>query len=552
MSMPDGSSATSMPQDVRVGPDGRHFYVADMIAGGVFEMDGDTFTPTQFIATGVGAHGITPSRDGKHLYVANRGSMLIDGPPHGPGSVSVIDTSTSTVTGRWAVPGGGSPDMGNLDATGTQLWLSGRFDSEVYEFDTTTGALVARIPVGHGPARSDGVAATGSVLPRPHRQHAMTAPTDAVLVEVTPERPRPRAERVIVRRFAATVAVLTAVVAAAPLRASRRPSAAPTAHGPRLVVRQLVAVGRVVVRRDRPARLQLPAGTHVRRRVLSRLSARRPAGRHACVRQRPRCRLGRRRPHADSPRCCCSTDGARAVSVPRAALLAVTALAFYPYAWFLYGTAYSDALFLVFVLGAFLALEADRTVIAGILGALATATRPTAVVVVIGLVAVALDRRGLIGGRRPRSRLRPADGAVLLSISGLALWCAWLAIRFGNPFAFIETEGSRGWNQAPGPHTWFKSAFLDHLHRLAGVRMATAGRASSDVSRVPCGSTCVSPDASDGATASTSSRPHSSPRSARRTSWESAATCYPAFPVFALVGAWLETAPHSLNGSSRS
>jgi YVTN family beta-propeller protein len=151
MSMPDGSSATSMPQDVRVGPDGRHFYVADMMAGGVFELDGDTFTPTQFIATGVGAHGITPSRDGKHLYVANRGSVEINGPPHGPGSVSVIDTSTSTVTEHWAVPGGGSPDMGNLDATGSQLWLSGRFDSEVYEFDTTTGALVARIPVGHGP-----------------------------------------------------------------------------------------------------------------------------------------------------------------------------------------------------------------------------------------------------------------------------------------------------------------------------------------------------------------------------------------------------------------
>ena len=151
MQMPDGSSTTSMPQDVRVGPDGRHFYVADMLAGGVFEIDGDTFTPTQFIPTGVGAHGITPSRDGTHLYVANRGSMLIDGPPHGPGNVSVLDVASSSVVGRWDVPGGGSPDMGNLDASGTQLWLSGRFDSEVYDFDTSTGALVARIAVGHGP-----------------------------------------------------------------------------------------------------------------------------------------------------------------------------------------------------------------------------------------------------------------------------------------------------------------------------------------------------------------------------------------------------------------
>jgi DNA-binding beta-propeller fold protein YncE len=140
-----------MPQDVRAGPDGRHFYVADMLAGGVFVIDGDAFTATAFIPTGVGAHGITPSRDGVHLYIANRGSMLIDGPPHRPGSVSVIDVATNAVTSRWDVPGGGSPDMGNLDATGSRLWLSGRFDSEVYAFDTDTGALVARVPVGHGP-----------------------------------------------------------------------------------------------------------------------------------------------------------------------------------------------------------------------------------------------------------------------------------------------------------------------------------------------------------------------------------------------------------------
>jgi DNA-binding beta-propeller fold protein YncE len=142
---------TSMPQDVRAAPDGRHFYVADMLAGGVFVIDGDSFTATQFIPTGIGAHGITPSRDARSLYVADRGSMEIEGPPHGPGDVAVIDVATNSVTSHWPVPGGGSPDMGNLDASGTELWLSGRFDSEVYEFDTATGGLTARIPVGHGP-----------------------------------------------------------------------------------------------------------------------------------------------------------------------------------------------------------------------------------------------------------------------------------------------------------------------------------------------------------------------------------------------------------------
>jgi YVTN family beta-propeller protein len=151
MRMPDGSTAAAMPQDVRAGPDGKHFYVADMLEGGVFVVDGDTLTVTQFIPTGIGAHGVTPSRDGRTLYVANRGSDQVNGPPHGPGSVSVLDPSTNTVVATWPVPFGGSPDMGNLSTDGTELWLSGRYDSEVYVFDTVHGVLADRIPVGDGP-----------------------------------------------------------------------------------------------------------------------------------------------------------------------------------------------------------------------------------------------------------------------------------------------------------------------------------------------------------------------------------------------------------------
>ena len=151
MHMPDGEMASTMPQDVRAGPDGHHFYVADMMAGGVFVVDGDSFTVTKFVTTGPGAHGITPSRDGKTLYIANRGSNQINGAPHGPGSVSVLDPSTDSVIAMWDVPGGGSPDMGNLNADGTELWLSGRYDGEVYVFDTVKGELSARIPVESGP-----------------------------------------------------------------------------------------------------------------------------------------------------------------------------------------------------------------------------------------------------------------------------------------------------------------------------------------------------------------------------------------------------------------
>ncbi|MEP6678304.1 MAG: YncE family protein [Betaproteobacteria bacterium] len=143
-------SKGKMPQDIRVSPDGRTFFVADMMADGIFVVDGATFTETGFIATGKGTHGLYPSRDGRKLYVANRGSNRIHGPPSGKGSVSVVDFATQKVEATWPVPGGGSPDMGNVSADGRQLWLSGRYDNVVYVFDTTSGA-VTKIKVGTEP-----------------------------------------------------------------------------------------------------------------------------------------------------------------------------------------------------------------------------------------------------------------------------------------------------------------------------------------------------------------------------------------------------------------
>ncbi|RFD19045.1 YncE family protein [Komagataeibacter melaceti] len=144
-------SGGGMPQDVLTAPDGHKFYVADMHADGVFIIDGDTFRETGFIHTGTGAHGLYPSRDGTKLYVANRGSHKIHGRPHSKaGGVSVIDFATDRVVTQWLIPGGGSPDMGNVSADGKTLWLSGRFDDVVYAIDTTTGAT-RKIPVGQEP-----------------------------------------------------------------------------------------------------------------------------------------------------------------------------------------------------------------------------------------------------------------------------------------------------------------------------------------------------------------------------------------------------------------
>ena len=130
-----------MPQDVKLSPDGRVFYVADMMANGIWVVNAHTFRVSSLIHTGAGAHGLYPSRDARYLYVSNRGE----------GSISVLSFATRKVVHKWRIPGGGSPDMGGVSDNGKVLWLSGRYNGEVYAISTRNGKLLARIPVGSGP-----------------------------------------------------------------------------------------------------------------------------------------------------------------------------------------------------------------------------------------------------------------------------------------------------------------------------------------------------------------------------------------------------------------
>ena len=139
LTLPDGTGG--MPQDVKLSPDGRVFYVADMMANGLWKLNGDSFRVTGFLPTGRGTHGLYPSRDARYLYATNRGE----------GSVSVIDFATQKVVHKWTIPGGGSPDMGGVSADGKVLWLSGRYNGVVYAISTRNGKLLAKIPVGSGP-----------------------------------------------------------------------------------------------------------------------------------------------------------------------------------------------------------------------------------------------------------------------------------------------------------------------------------------------------------------------------------------------------------------
>ena len=131
----------AMPQDVKLSPDGRVFYVADMEGNGVYLIDGANFKIISFLATGKGAHGLYSSRDSKVLYVSNRGE----------GSISVVEFASRRVVHKWVLPKHGSPDMGGISIDGKVLWLAGRYNKEIYAIDTTDGNLLARIPVGKGP-----------------------------------------------------------------------------------------------------------------------------------------------------------------------------------------------------------------------------------------------------------------------------------------------------------------------------------------------------------------------------------------------------------------
>jgi YVTN family beta-propeller protein len=133
--------AGAMPQDVKLSPDGRTFYVADMASNGVWLIDAHRMRKQRFQPTGRGAHGLYPSRDAKLLYVSNRGA----------GTITLISFRTRRPVRTWRLPGGGSPDMGGVSADGRVLWLSGRYNSEVYAISTSTGHLLHRIHVGQGP-----------------------------------------------------------------------------------------------------------------------------------------------------------------------------------------------------------------------------------------------------------------------------------------------------------------------------------------------------------------------------------------------------------------
>ncbi len=135
----------------------------------------------------------------------------------------------------------------------------------------------------------------------------------------------------------------------------------------------------------------------------------------------------------------------------KTAVHAAMLLVLYPFALYLYGAIYSDALLLALIVGAFFCLERDALVVATLLGAAATFTRPVAPAVVLGLLVRQLERR-----REQGAPIRWRDFLPVLAVTGLGLYMLFLWQRFGDPLAFLHVQSAPGWDQPPGWQSWLK------------------------------------------------------------------------------------------------
>ena len=131
-----------MPQDVKLSPDGRVFYVADMHAGGLWEIDGDRLQETGFLPTGRRRARPLPEPRRRLLYVTNRRRGIDLGDQlRAPARSSRSGGSRAAAARTWAASPPTARCSGSRAAT-TRV---------VYAISTRNGRLLAKIPVGAGP-----------------------------------------------------------------------------------------------------------------------------------------------------------------------------------------------------------------------------------------------------------------------------------------------------------------------------------------------------------------------------------------------------------------
>ena len=170
----------------------------------------------------------------------------------------------------------------------------------------------------------------------------------------------------------------------------------------------------------------------------------------------------------------------------RGRLIALALFLLFPASFVLFGVAYADSVMMAFLLASLLALNARRDAVAGLLGAAATFTRPTALVLVPAIVVLILQRDGVLvveastaasdalertgrslrlGAQRVRvvtGRLRAGHALSLLPLAGIGCYAVWMWRHTGDPVYFwsIQTD-HYGHRPMTSVATWLKVEFID-------------------------------------------------------------------------------------------
>lgn len=128
--------------------------------------------------------------------------------------------------------------------------------------------------------------------------------------------------------------------------------------------------------------------------------------------------------------------GSDAATIERACWI----LCFFPTSYF-FSSPLTESLFFLLTSASLFALTSEYFLLSALLFSLATATRPTGVLMFPGYCV-------LMFSLHPPSRLRlPLN--LFVALSGVLLYAVWLTVLTGHPFAFIENQSA--WGRA-GPH----------------------------------------------------------------------------------------------------
>lgn len=162
----------------------------------------------------------------------------------------------------------------------------------------------------------------------------------------------------------------------------------------------------------------------------------------------------------------------------------------YPWAFLYAGVPYSDVTLVALVLGAFILVETRHPVLAGVVGALATFTRPNSLPLIPALIVFELASSNVVVGpiieqgvtplkrgwrylrgiEVHRDRLRPAQAGVLLSLVGVGAYSAWLWKETGDPLYFLTVQEWYGHRPVTELSTWLKVDFINNPGAFVGSR----------------------------------------------------------------------------------